>query len=106
MPLLRKVSLDLCDASEGDFDIPDVSWKNHSITPLCPLWITWSNLFYLAQYADRYFLSSVKIARCKSQRYGLDVQFLEARRKPVHKETLVLVWNSKTIMRTVVKERL
>ncbi|XP_024188680.1 BTB/POZ domain-containing protein FBL11 isoform X2 [Rosa chinensis] len=80
LPLLRKVSLDLCDASEGEFDIPD--------------------------YADRYFLSTVKIARCKSQRYGLDVQFVEARRRPVHKETLVLVWNSKTIIRTVVKERL
>ncbi|XP_050380363.1 BTB/POZ domain-containing protein FBL11 isoform X2 [Argentina anserina] len=80
LPLLRKVSLDLCDASEGEFDIPD--------------------------YADRYFLSTVKIARCKSQRCGLDVQFVKARRRPVHKETLVVVWNSKTIIRTVVKERL
>ncbi|XP_004305356.1 PREDICTED: BTB/POZ domain-containing protein FBL11-like [Fragaria vesca subsp. vesca] len=80
LPLLRKVSLDMCDASEGEFEIPD--------------------------YADRYFLSTVKIARCKSQRYGLDVQFVEARRRPVHKETLVVVWNSKTISRTVVKERL
>ncbi|XP_024190256.1 BTB/POZ domain-containing protein FBL11-like [Rosa chinensis] len=62
LPLLRKVSLDLCDASEGEFDIPD--------------------------YADIYFLSTVKIARCKSQRYGLEVQFVEARRRPVHKETL------------------
>ncbi|KAM7468286.1 hypothetical protein LguiB_015848 [Lonicera macranthoides] len=25
MPMLRKVSLDLCDAKDGDFDIPDVS---------------------------------------------------------------------------------
>ena len=25
--MLRKISLDVCDASEGDFDIPDVSYK-------------------------------------------------------------------------------
>lgn len=25
MPLLRKLSLDICDASDGDFDIPNVS---------------------------------------------------------------------------------
>ena len=25
--MLRKVSLDLCDASEGDFDLPNVSHK-------------------------------------------------------------------------------
>ena len=25
--MLRKVSLDLCDASEGEFDIPNVSYK-------------------------------------------------------------------------------
>lgn len=27
MPLLRKLSLDICDASDGDFDIPDVSQR-------------------------------------------------------------------------------
>ncbi len=27
LPMLRKVSLDVCDASEGDFDIPDVSYR-------------------------------------------------------------------------------
>ncbi|KAK9290248.1 hypothetical protein L1049_008415 [Liquidambar formosana] len=79
MPMLRKISLDLCDVSEGDLEIPD--------------------------YADRYFLSIVKIARCKSQKCSLDVQNLEARRRPVHKETLVLAWNSKNLIKTVVKER-
>ncbi|XP_059646730.1 BTB/POZ domain-containing protein FBL11 isoform X2 [Cornus florida] len=80
LPMLRKVSLDLCDASDGDFDIPD--------------------------FADRYFMSTVKIARCKLQRCTLDLQKLKARKTPVHKETLVLVWDSKNLTRTVVKERL
>ncbi|CAL5419740.1 unnamed protein product [Camellia sinensis] len=74
MPMLRKVSLDVCDASEGDFEIPN--W---------------------------YFLSIVKIARCKLQRCGLDLQ--KFCRTPVHKETLVLVWDSKNLTRTVIKER-
>ncbi|KAK6244558.1 hypothetical protein QUC31_010967 [Theobroma cacao] len=80
MPMLRQVSLDLCDASEGDFDLPDD--------------------------ADRYCLRSVKIARCKSQRCNVGPYFAEAHRKPVHRETLVLVWNSRNVFRTVVKERL
>lgn len=29
MPMLRKVSLDLCDAKDGDFDIPEVSYKTY-----------------------------------------------------------------------------
>ncbi|KAJ0088476.1 hypothetical protein Patl1_32417 [Pistacia atlantica] len=70
MPMLRKISLDMCDASDGDFDTPD--------------------------YGNRYFLSSVTLARCLS----------EARRQPVHKKSLVLVWNSNNVIRTVVKERL
>uniref|UniRef100_A0A2N9IEU6 BACK domain-containing protein n=1 Tax=Fagus sylvatica TaxID=28930 RepID=A0A2N9IEU6_FAGSY len=77
LPMLRKVSLDVCDASEGDFDIPD--------------------------YAERCFLSTVKIARCKSHRCNYN---FPANRRTVHKETLVLVWNSKNLFRTVVKERL
>ncbi|CAL5194201.1 unnamed protein product [Lathyrus oleraceus] len=82
MPLLRKLSLDICDASEGDFDIPN--------------------------YADRCFLSILKIARCKSQRcaFHLPVPSPGSRRRSVHVETLVLVWNSKNLTRTVVKERL
>ncbi|GFZ02481.1 ubiquitin-protein ligase [Actinidia rufa] len=77
MPMLRKISLDACDASEGDFDIPN--------------------------FADRYYLSVVKIAKCKRERCGLDFQNL--RRTPVHRETLVLVWDSKNLTRTVIKER-
>ncbi|XP_058739076.1 BTB/POZ domain-containing protein FBL11 [Vicia villosa] len=82
MPLLRKLSLDICDASEGDFDIPN--------------------------YADRCFLSTLKIARCKSQRcaFHLPVPSSGSSRRSVHVETLVLVWNSKNLTRTVVKERL
>ncbi|KAH1258753.1 BTB/POZ domain-containing protein FBL11 [Glycine max] len=83
MPLLRKLSLDICDASEGDFDIPN-------------------------QYADKYFLSTLKIARCKSQRcaFNLPAPAPGVHRRSVHVETLVLVWNSRDLIRTVVKERL
>nr|KYP71091.1 LRR and BTB/POZ domain-containing protein FBL11 [Cajanus cajan] len=82
MPLLRKLSLDTCDASEGHFDIPN--------------------------YADRYCLSTLKIARCKSQRCALNLQapVPRSRRRFVHAETLVLVWNSKYLIEEVVKERL
>ncbi|XVE61524.1 hypothetical protein DITRI_Ditri06bG0047200 [Diplodiscus trichospermus] len=80
MPMLRQVSLDLCDANEGDFDLPDD--------------------------ADSYSLRSVKIARCKSRRCNIGPHFEEAHTKPVHRETLVLVSNSIDIVRTVVKERL
>nr|XP_029143367.1 BTB/POZ domain-containing protein FBL11 isoform X4 [Arachis hypogaea] len=78
MPLLRKLSLDVCDASEGDFDIPD--------------------------YANRYSLSTVKIARCKSQRCAFNLP--APPRRSVHVESLVLVWNCRDLTRTVVKERL
>ncbi|KAL0426519.1 UNVERIFIED_CONTAM: BTB/POZ domain-containing protein FBL11 [Sesamum latifolium] len=71
LPMLRKISLDVCDASEGDFDIPS--------------------------FSDRYFLSTVKIARCKLQKNTLELQNSAARRSPVHKETLVLVWNSEKL---------
>ncbi|KAL3532064.1 hypothetical protein ACH5RR_005585 [Cinchona calisaya] len=80
MPMLRKISLDICDAREGDFDIP--------------------------YFSDRCFLSYVKIARCKLRRCSLDLVKLDGRRTPVHKETLLLVWDSKKLTRAVVKERL
>ena len=79
-PMLRQVSLCLCDANEGDFDIPDD--------------------------VDRNSLKSVKIARCNSRGCNVGLHFAEARTKPVHRETLVLVWNNRNIVRTVVKERL
>ncbi|KAL3646853.1 hypothetical protein CASFOL_009397 [Castilleja foliolosa] len=80
LPMLRKISLDICDSKEGGFDIPS--------------------------FADRHFLSIVKIARCKLQKSTLELHNLEVRRSPVHKETLVLVWNSEKLVQTVVKERL
>lgn len=80
MPMLRQVALDVCDAKEGDFDLPDD--------------------------ADRYSLRSVKIARCKSTRCNVGSHFADTTRKPVHRETLVLVWNSTNVVKTVVKERL
>ncbi|GER33719.1 ubiquitin-protein ligases [Striga asiatica] len=80
LPMLRKISLDVCDAREGDFDLP--------------------------HFANRYFVSIVKIARCKLQKSSVEVRNMEARKTPVHKETLVLAWNSEKLARTVVKERL
>ncbi|KAK4281625.1 hypothetical protein QN277_013094 [Acacia crassicarpa] len=83
IPMLRKLSLDICDASEGDFDLPQTN-------------------------ADRYFLSSLKIARCKYRRCAFDLP-APARRvgsRSVHVETLVFVWNSRDLTRAVVKERL
>lgn len=80
MPMLRKVSLDLCDAKDGDYDIPEV--------------------------VDRNSLSSVKIARCKPQRCPLNLPKLKAQKTPLHKETLVIVWDSKSTIRTLVKERI
>lgn len=80
LPLLRSVSLDWCDASEGDFDLPN--------------------------FADKYSLSNVKISRCKHRKCTLDFQYAKAQKRPVHKETLILVWNSTSLRRTVVKERI
>ncbi|KAL8505061.1 hypothetical protein ACS0TY_016319 [Phlomoides rotata] len=80
LPMLRKISLDICDAKDGDYDLPS--------------------------FADRCFLSTVKIARCKLQKSTVEIRNLKPHRSPVHKETLVLVWNSEKLARTVVKERL
>ncbi|KAF4368234.1 hypothetical protein F8388_022867 [Cannabis sativa] len=80
MPLLRQVSLDLCDASEGYLDIPPDDKKS--------------------------YLRFVMIARCKSMECGLAFHCLEPRRKRVHKETLLLVRTSENVMRRVVKERI
>ncbi|KMT06840.1 hypothetical protein BVRB_7g159950 isoform A [Beta vulgaris subsp. vulgaris] len=80
LPMLRSISLDWCDASEDDFDLPN--------------------------FADKYSLSNVKISRCKLRKCTLDFQNVEVQKRPVHKETLVLVWNSTSLQRTVVKERI
>ncbi|XP_021728708.1 BTB/POZ domain-containing protein FBL11 isoform X2 [Chenopodium quinoa] len=80
LPMLRSISLDWCDAGEGDFDLP--------------------------HFADKYSLSNVKISRCKLRKCTLDFYHVGAQKRPVHKETLVLVWNSSSLQRTVVKERI
>ncbi|XP_028782342.1 BTB/POZ domain-containing protein FBL11 isoform X2 [Neltuma alba] len=96
LPMLRMLSLDICDASKGDFDIPkilDLS-EIHREMP--------------QTHADRYFLSSLKIARCKYQRcaFNLPAPSRGACSRSVHVETLVFVWNSRDLTRAVVKERL
>ncbi|XP_031129352.1 BTB/POZ domain-containing protein FBL11 isoform X1 [Ipomoea triloba] len=82
MPMLRKISLDVCDAMDRDFDIPN--------------------------FTNRYPLSIVKIARCKQKKCSLELMDTkyEGRTNPVHVETLVMVWNSKELTTAVVKERL
>ncbi|KAI3790859.1 hypothetical protein L2E82_04245 [Cichorium intybus] len=79
LSMLRKISLDICDAKDGDFDVPDVE--------------------------NRHFLSHVKIARCKSQRCSFNPQHVRASMVPPHQETLVFVWDSKQFTRTLVGER-
>ncbi|KAG1369638.1 hypothetical protein COCNU_15G000040 [Cocos nucifera] len=79
LPVLRKVALDLCDACEGGFVSP-----NHT---------------------ERYSVGSVKISRCKTQRCAFELQTVKTF-KPVHKETIVLEWNSTELRTTMVKERL
>ncbi|KAJ4798429.1 BTB/POZ domain-containing protein FBL11 [Rhynchospora pubera] len=51
------------------------------------------------------FLRTVKMSRCKKQKlcFGLNAEIA----KPIHKETIILQWNSKTDLRTsIVKERI
>ncbi|KAJ4980106.1 hypothetical protein NE237_010886 [Protea cynaroides] len=79
MPMLRKLAVDLCDANEGGFD-----------SPSC---------------ADRCSLSIITIARCKQWRCPFNFQYLDVCRMPLHKETIILEWNSKELRTTVVKER-
>ncbi|MQL76828.1 hypothetical protein Taro_009228 [Colocasia esculenta] len=78
LPLLRKIALDTCDACEGGFDSPS--------------------------YSEKCFLSTVKIARCKSQRCSFDLQKL-GNFRPMHKDTIVQVRSSKALTTTCVKER-
>lgn len=80
LPMIRSISLDWCDANEGEFDLP--------------------------RFTDRYSLSNVKISRCKLQKYTLGFHNTETQKRPVHKETLVLMWNSTSLQRVVVEERI
>ncbi|KAF3440498.1 hypothetical protein FNV43_RR18782 [Rhamnella rubrinervis] len=77
LPLLRKISLDVCDARDGYFDIPSS--------------------------VDRNYISIVKITSCKSHKKG-STHLLN--RRPIHNETLVAVWNGRSMNRTVLEERL
>ncbi|XP_060669736.1 BTB/POZ domain-containing protein FBL11 isoform X6 [Ziziphus jujuba] len=79
MPLLRKVALDLCDARDDTFDIPR------------------SN--------DRNYVSIVKIASCMSWGDGSSYPLLNNNRRPMHKETHVVVWNGRRMAGTVIEER-
>ncbi|KAG5582722.1 hypothetical protein H5410_053349 [Solanum commersonii] len=80
MPLLQKVAIDVCDAKDGDFDLPD--------------------------FSDRNFLRIVKIARCNLKRRTLGSTKSGTCTTPVHAETLILTWDSRKLSKTVVKERL
>ncbi|XP_009141578.1 BTB/POZ domain-containing protein FBL11 isoform X2 [Brassica rapa] len=75
-PMLRLVSLDMCDAKEGNFDVPE-------------------------EKEEVRFLSIVKISRCKSQRCSLGRELA-----PVHRETLVMFWNGQNFTNTLLKQRL
>ncbi|KAG0492064.1 hypothetical protein HPP92_005462 [Vanilla planifolia] len=79
LPLLRKLSLDLCDAIEGGFDSPSLSAK--------------------------FYLSTLMICRCKHRSCAFQHEAL-GEFKPVHKNTIILEWTSNELRTTVVKERL
>uniref|UniRef100_A0A1J3CW77 BTB/POZ domain-containing protein FBL11 n=1 Tax=Noccaea caerulescens TaxID=107243 RepID=A0A1J3CW77_NOCCA len=76
-PMLRLVSLDMCDAKEGNFDVSE------------------------EEEEEGRFLSIVKISRCKSQRCALGRDLA-----PVHRETLVMFWNGQNFTKTLLKQRL
>ncbi|CAH2059086.1 unnamed protein product [Thlaspi arvense] len=75
-PILRLVTLDMCDAKEGNFDVQEEKEEGR-------------------------FLSVVKISRCKSQRCALGRELA-----PVHRETLVMFWNGLNFTKTLLKQRL
>ncbi|KAF0893759.1 hypothetical protein E2562_029655 [Oryza meyeriana var. granulata] len=79
LPLLRKLALDLCDASEEGYDSPN-NPKGKMIR-------------------------TVRMSRCKSMRSCFEHP-REGSSKPVHKETIVLEWSSRQLRTTIVKERL
>ncbi|EMS61585.1 hypothetical protein TRIUR3_08581 [Triticum urartu] len=86
LPLLRKLALDLCDASEGGYDTPNVP--------------------------EGKMMRSVRMSRCKKSAAAGRSCFGEAPPsssipKPVqHRETIVLEWSSRQLTTTVVEERL
>ncbi|KAJ0259689.1 BTB/POZ domain-containing protein FBL11 [Hirschfeldia incana] len=86
-PMLRLVSLDMCDAKEGNFDVPEVAKEGNFDVP--------------EEREEVRFLSIVKISRCKSQRCSLGRELA-----PAHRETLVMFWNGQNFTNTLLKQRL
>lgn len=79
LPLLRKLALDLCDASEDGYDSPN--------------------------NPDGKMIRSVRMSRCKSVRSCFELHREGSSTKPVHKDTIVLEWSSRQLRTTIVKER-
>ncbi|KAL6616789.1 hypothetical protein ACP70R_039059 [Stipagrostis hirtigluma subsp. patula] len=78
LPLLRKLALDLCDASEEGYDSPN--------------------------NPEGKMIRTVRMSRCKSLRSSFDIQ-RDGFSKPVHKDTIVLEWSRRRLTTTIVKER-
>ncbi|KAL6853979.1 hypothetical protein ACP4OV_020008 [Aristida adscensionis] len=78
LPLLRKLALDLCDASEEGYDTPNSQ--------------------------EVKMIRTVMLSRCKSLRSSLGPHKEESS-KHVHKDTVVLEWSSRKLTTTIVKER-
>uniref|UniRef100_A0A0D3EZ53 BACK domain-containing protein n=1 Tax=Oryza barthii TaxID=65489 RepID=A0A0D3EZ53_9ORYZ len=81
LPLLRKLALDLCDASEEGYDSPN--------------------------NPEGKMMRTITMSRCKSVRSCFELHREgSSNSKPVHKETIVLEWSSRQLRTTIVKERL
>ncbi|KAF3779054.1 BTB/POZ domain-containing protein [Nymphaea thermarum] len=79
LPLLRKLALDLCDARDGGFDSPSAT--------------------------GRFFLRTVTIARCRSERCAIVLPNVAGQKHTMHKESIVLEWNSEELRTYIVEER-
>ncbi|CAN6438740.1 unnamed protein product [Victoria cruziana] len=80
LPLLRKLALDLCDARDGGFDSPNA--------------------------AGRFFLSIIKIARCRSEKCAFMLPHAAGQKRTMHKESIVLEWNSEELRTSIIEERI
>ncbi|CAL4971944.1 unnamed protein product [Urochloa decumbens] len=80
LPLLRRLALDLCDACEEGYDSP-------------------SNVM------EGRMMRSLRMSRCKTMRGSCLELPREGSSKPVHRDTIVLEWNSTRLTTTIVKER-
>ncbi|EEC72241.1 hypothetical protein OsI_05364 [Oryza sativa Indica Group] len=81
LPLLRKLALDLCDASEEGYDSPN--------------------------NPEGKMMRTITMSRCKSVRSCFELHREgSSNSKPVHKETIVLEWSSRQLRTTIVKEKI